>query len=84
MYKRQIVREYPQDYDRHDLAKNVPYYPIFNEINQQCFEQYKQMVHAFPNVITAGRLADYKYYNMDDAVDNALAIFNQFSSHENV
>jgi UDP-galactopyranose mutase len=79
-----IVREYPQDYDRHDLAKNVPYYPIFNEINQQCFEQYKQMVHAFPNVITAGRLADYKYYNMDDAVDNALAIFNQFSSHENV
>lgn len=71
-----IVKEYPQDYDRHDSAKNIPYYPILNDKNQQRFEQYKQMVKAFPNVITAGRLADYKYYNMDDAVGNALKIFS--------
>ena len=70
-----IVKEYPQDYDRHDPAKNVPYYPIFNQSNQERFEQYKQKVQAFENVITAGRLADYKYYNMDDAVGNALDVF---------
>ncbi|MEM5497135.1 UDP-galactopyranose mutase [Paraglaciecola mesophila] len=74
-----IVKEYPQDYDRFDPAKNVPYYPIFNQANQERFEQYKQRVQAFENVITAGRLADYKYYNMDDAVGNALKIFNRFT-----
>jgi UDP-galactopyranose mutase len=74
-----IVKEYPHDYDRHDPAKNVPYYPIFNQANQERFEQYKQRVQAFENVITAGRLADYKYYNMDDAVGNALKIFNRFT-----
>jgi UDP-galactopyranose mutase len=74
-----IVKEYPQDYDRHNSAKNIPYYPILNDRNHQRFEQYKQMVQSFPNVITAGRLADYKYYNMDDAVGNALDIFNKSS-----
>ncbi|ABG41575.1 UDP-galactopyranose mutase [Paraglaciecola sp. T6c] len=74
-----IVKEYPQDYDRHNPNKNVPYYPIFNQANQERFEQYKQRLQAFENVITAGRLADYKYYNMDDAVGNALNIFNRFT-----
>lgn len=72
-----IVREYPQDYDRHDTQKNVPYYPIFNDKNQLRFELYKQRLAGFPNVISAGRLADYKYYNMDDAVGNALDIMDE-------
>lgn len=74
-----IVKEYPQDYDRHDPAKNVPYYPIFNDTNQQRYDLYKGRVMGFPNIITAGRLADYKYYNMDDAVGNALQTFNSLA-----
>jgi UDP-galactopyranose mutase len=70
-----IVKEYPQDYDRHDPQKNVPYYPIFNDENQQRFDAYKKRLEGFENVISAGRLADYKYYNMDDAVGNALSSF---------
>ena len=70
-----IVKEYPQDYDRLDPTKNVPYYPIFNDQNQQRFDAYKTLVDGFTNIITAGRLADYKYYNMDDAIANALNYF---------
>ena len=70
-----IVKEYPQDYDRHDPSKNVPYYPVFTEINQQKFAAYKSLVATFPQIIPAGRLADYQYYNMDDAVANALTQF---------
>ncbi|MGY0635749.1 MAG: UDP-galactopyranose mutase [Paraglaciecola chathamensis] len=70
-----IVKEYPQDYDRNDPIKNVPYYPIFNQDNQQKFDQYKKRLAYFKNIISAGRLADYKYYNMDDAVGNVLSYF---------
>lgn len=76
-HKTVIVKEYPQDYDRHDPVKKVPYYPIFNDQNQQKFEIYKKRLAAFKNIISAGRLADYKYYNMDDAVRNALICFSR-------
>ena len=70
-----IVKEYPQDYDRHDETKNVPYYPVFNQQNQQRYDAYRDKLKNFPNIIALGRLADYQYYNMDDAVANALTTF---------
>lgn len=76
--KTTIVKEYPQDYDRHDESKNVPYYPVFNDENQSKFDVYKSLIQQFPNIICTGRLAEYKYYNMDDAVDNALSTFERF------
>ena len=75
-----IVKEYPQDYNRNDPTKNVPYYPIFNQDNQQKFDQYKKRLAYFKNIISAGRLADYKYYNMDDAVGNVLSYFESEQS----
>ncbi len=77
-----IVREYPQDYDRHDPQKNVPYYPVFNVENKERYEKYKALAEKFPNIITAGRLAEYKYYDMDDAVGNALAKFDTLSNSQ--
>ncbi|MEH6710869.1 MAG: UDP-galactopyranose mutase [Paraglaciecola polaris] len=74
-----IVKEYPQDFDRHDPAKNVPYYPVFNKVNQQLYSEYQKRLDGFHNVISVGRLADYKYYNMDDAVGNALDVFVSLS-----
>lgn len=67
-----IVIEYPQEYDKDDLKKNIPYYPVFTEKNQQQFESYKQLASTYPQLVPLGRLAEYKYFNMDDAVDNAL------------
>jgi UDP-galactopyranose mutase len=72
-----IVIEYPQDYDKNDLQKNIPYYPVFTADNQEKFGQYKALAAQYPQLIPLGRLAEYKYFNMDDAVSNALQLFNQ-------
>lgn len=69
-----IVTEYPQPYDKNDPQKNIPYYPVFTEENQQKFERYKALAAQYMRLILLGRLAEYKYFNMDDAVGNAIAI----------
>ncbi len=70
-----VVLEYPQDYDKNDPAKNIPYYPVFTSENQQRYQQYQALALQYPQLLVLGRLAEYKYFNMDDAVANALAIF---------
>lgn len=72
-----IVKEYPQDFDRLDPEKNVPYYPVFTDDNRLSHQRYLQLCAQFPNLHVLGRLADYKYYNMDDAIANALAMFER-------
>ena len=74
-----IVKEYPQDFDRQDPLKNVPYYPIFNAENMTAHGVYKRLAQRFSNLVVLGRLADYQYYNMDDAVNNALSCFGRMS-----
>jgi UDP-galactopyranose mutase len=69
-----IVREYPQDYDRYDSAKNIPYYPMFTSDNLKRYDQYKQMAARYSGLIPLGRLAEYRYFDMDDAVANALTV----------
>ncbi len=68
-----ILKEYPQDYAR---GKNTPYYPIFTDENKARFEQYAQKAARIKNLITVGRLAEYRYYDMDDIVRRALDVFN--------
>lgn len=60
-----IVREYSQ-------AGGDPYYPILTPENQQRYRQYKQLAEAESNVHFIGRLAEYRYYNMDQVVATAL------------
>lgn len=53
------------------------YYPIPREENHQLYQQYKQEADKLDNVIFCGRLADYKYYNMDQVIARALMIFDK-------
>ena len=71
-----IVKEYPQDYDRNNPTCDIPYYPIFTEKNQSSYQAYFEEVSKFKNVLALGRLAEYKYFNMDDAIKNALDKFS--------
>jgi len=59
------VREYPE-------AEGDPYYPIPRPVNQDLFQRYKALAEAEPNVFFVGRLAQYRYYNMDQVVAAAL------------
>ncbi|PRM94460.1 UDP-galactopyranose mutase [Aliarcobacter cryaerophilus] len=72
--KTTILKEYPQEYIKN---VNTPYYPIFTTENQERYNQYLEYSKEFKNLILVGRLAEYKYYDMDDIVIRALEVFKE-------
>jgi UDP-galactopyranose mutase len=72
-----IVYEYPE-------AEGDPYYPVPRSENAELYKQYQALADATPNVHFAGRLATYKYYNMDQVVAQALALFQKLTAAEEV
>ena len=67
-----IVREYP-------TAVGDPYYPIPRQANGELYERYRALADATPGVWFIGRLATYKYYNMDQVVAQALTTFRKIA-----
>lgn len=63
-----ITKEYPADWHPGEEA----YYPVNNDKNQQLYEKYAALAIQESNVIFGGRLAEYKYYDMDDVIKSAL------------
>ena len=71
-----IVKEYPS-------AVGEPYYPIPSKRNLDLYEQYKILAEEEEKkgIYFVGRLANYKYFNMDDAIKNALDLYEKLSKH---
>ncbi|WP_102959090.1 UDP-galactopyranose mutase [Mangrovicella endophytica] len=65
-----LTYEYP-------TADGDPYYPIPREENQAIFRKYQALARSHPDVHFIGRLATYRYYNMDQVVGQALATFKR-------
>lgn len=64
--------EYPLPYEE---GKNMePYYPVLTKDSKEQYGKYKALADKVPQLICCGRLADFKYYNMDQALDRALEI----------
>jgi UDP-galactopyranose mutase len=74
--KTSIVYEYPQ-------AEGDAYYPIPRPENAEIYKKYKQLADATPGVHFVGRLATYKYYNMDQVTAQALKTFETISGGRN-
>ncbi len=72
--KTTILKEYPKEYIK---GKDTPYYPIFTTENQTKYNQYLEYSKRWNNLILLGRLAEYKYYDMDDIVERALEVFEK-------
>lgn len=70
--KTSIVYELPK-------AEGDPYYPVPRPENAELYKRYKAIADATPNVHFVGRLATYKYYNMDQVVAQALTIYAKLS-----
>lgn len=68
--KTSIVYEYPQ-------AEGDPYYPIPRRENAEIYTKYKALAEARSDVHFVGRLATYKYYNMDQIVAQALTTYGK-------
>ncbi|GAC1533034.1 MAG: UDP-galactopyranose mutase [Ramlibacter sp.] len=65
-----LVYEYPQ-------AEGDPYYPVPRAENAQLYRKYEAEADTMANVTFVGRLATYKYYNMDQVVAQALTAFKR-------
>lgn len=69
-----ILKEYPLKYDANNAKCLDPYYPIINEKNLEMYHHYKKELEQFSNIHLVGRLAEYKYYNMDAVIERALEV----------
>ena len=49
-------------------------YPVNDEKNQKLFAQYKELADKETNIIFGGRLAEYKYYDMDKVIESAFCL----------
>jgi UDP-galactopyranose mutase len=73
--KTTLVYEYPQD-------EGDPYYPVPRPENSETYQKYQALTRNLPNVHFAGRLATYRYYNMDQVVAQALTLYHKLASQQ--
>jgi UDP-galactopyranose mutase len=70
-----VVYEYPK-------AEGDPYYPIPQAANASIYKQYRELAEAAPKVRFVGRLATYRYYNMDQVIAQALTVYKKIAAEE--
>ncbi|MDO4283016.1 MAG: UDP-galactopyranose mutase [Clostridia bacterium] len=75
-HKTTILKEYPLKYD-YQNTKSDPYYPIVQKENLELYNQYVNDLANIKNFYLCGRLAEYKYYNMDAVIDRALNLVEE-------
>lgn len=74
-HKTSIVYEYPQ-------AEGDPYYPIPRPENAAIYKKYQRLTNAMTNTYFTGRLATYRYYNMDQVVAQSLSLFEKITQRQ--
>ena len=65
------------EYSREWKPGDEPYYPINDEKNSCLYQKYKELAENTPNVVFAGRLGEYKYYDMDKVIEAALHLIEK-------
>ena len=70
-----IATEYPIAYEKG--GKNAPFYPVITKENKKRHELYCNEAASYGNIFLSGRLADFRYYNMDDCIIHAFEIFEK-------
>ena len=73
--KTAVVYEFPK-------AEGDPYYPVPRPENAELYKKYQQLAATMTNTYFVGRLATYKYYNMDQVVAQSLTTFKKISQGE--
>lgn len=67
-----IVKEYSRAYT--GGPNEIPYYAIISDANNALYARYRELASVYPSLYLLGRLAEYKYYNMDAIAARALAL----------
>lgn len=69
-----VCKEYPKTWVRGD----EPYYPVNTSESAELLERYRSEASRYPNLIIGGRLGQYRYFDMDKSVDNALKVAHEY------
>lgn len=69
-----ILKEYPME---HVHGENDPFYPVLNNESREAYEKYIDLSRKYKQLVLVGRLAEYRYYDMDDVVARALDVVEQ-------
>ncbi len=73
--KTTLMKEYSRAYE--DPKTQTPYYAILSDENNAHYARYRALTESLPNFYPLGRLAEYRYYNMDVIIGRALALADQ-------
>jgi len=81
-YKHLTGQQSPRTSISHEIPRGEgdPYYPVPRPENQALYRRYAALADALPDVSFVGRLATYRYYNMDQVVGQALATYRRLAS----
>ncbi len=72
-----IIKELPCKYSLNSKKRNIPYYPIETPQNLALHNKYKEDLEKITNLHIIGRLAEYKYYNMDEIIERAFELYEK-------
>lgn len=76
-----VATEYPLPYDPAAGVGNIPYYPVVTEESGAVYKRYLAEAAKYQNLFLCGRLAEFKYYNMDICIEHALAYFENVKAY---
>jgi UDP-galactopyranose mutase len=85
-YKHLTGQQHPRTSVTYEFpcAEGDPYYPVPRPENAELYKRYKALADETPGVTFLGRLGTYKYYNMDQVVGQALALYQRIAEQEGV
>ncbi|MBR4880873.1 MAG: UDP-galactopyranose mutase [Clostridia bacterium] len=75
-----IMKEFSRSY--RPETEDIPYYAIINEENNSLYQKYLSKAGEYKNLLLLGRLAEYKYYNMDKIVSLALELCGKLTEEK--
>lgn len=74
--KTKVMYEFPVKYD----TGKIPYYPVLSSKAKEIYSKYRELSLSFKNLKLVGRLAEFRYYDMDDIVKRSLEVFEELGS----
>lgn len=76
-----VATEYPLWYDPNAEVGNIPYYPVVTQESEALYGRYLEEAAKYKNLFLCGRLAEFKYYNMDVCIEHAIAYFENVKEY---
>lgn len=74
-----ISKEFPGEYDKNSIDFNIPFYPIKNINSDNIYNLYLNKSKKIKNLFLLGRLAQYKYFDMDEIIEECFKLIEKFN-----